>query len=714
MATVLPHPIFIATNLLMKKLYTVLCFSFLIASANASINFWTGSEISNNWNDPANWANGVPTVNDTVFFDGVDATVNVNINPNIAGLHIINNSTVVFSSGAVTLITIGNVNVSGLTVFRIGAGSSLTLEGTTATRGVSIQTYGNFTTTNAVVEGTLILGAFTCTWNVNAFPSSFCTTTITGTVRVLATNTGSVMNGGLSNGNPGTVSFTNGALLDWQRSGGSAPNAHYTNGSLINVTGIAGTNMNFNSSARFDGLLVWNCAGQTVSGSAALLLPSGNTVMDSVRIVNTGSGSVRMSTNPNGYTINSLEVNGGTLELAAPNSNINNLRDTITSQFKITGGTVYGNATFNFDNLGSAYPNTLIVKGNFIMTGGTLDFTNRTAGNAPGGAFLMQVKGDALQTGGRIKATKGFDGQNALEMNGSTEQNLALSNITDTISLVINNTQGVSLQNNLLLPYKLHLQNGWLQLNEYNASIAAARITQAIATPLPCVVTNGTGKLTVSNVSGSQLFPVSPFAQGYNAVTITNSAVSPKNYSVRVAYGIEPAAGIDALKVINRTWNISAGVPVTDGSTSFVFNYADSERVAGSTLDPAAEMQAGHFTGTWIYDPAIAAVPAGGPVQFTVGPFAPSGLDSSFIIGNSGFIASSGTTYTFIGNGNWDVPSNWSGNTIPPNPLPAGSQIIIDPAGDCILNVQQVISQGASLRVNNNKNLLLPGNLTVQ
>lgn len=698
----------------MKKLYSFLCCSILFFSSYATVNFWTGSEQSNNWSDPSNWANGVPSINDTVFFDGVTASVNVNVNPNIAGLQIINNSTVVFSSSATTLITIGNLNVSGLTVFRIGAGSSLTLEGTIATRGVSIQTFGNFTTTNAVIDGTLILGVFTCTWNVNSFPASFCTTSISGTVRVAAGNTGSVMNGSISNGNPGTVSFLGGSVLDWQRSGGSAPNAHFTNGSLISVKGIAGTNMNFNSSARFDGLLVWDCAAQTVSGSSALLLPSSNTVMDSVRIVNTGTGSLRMSTNPNGYTINSLEVNGGRLELAAPNSNTNNLKDTITNEFKITGGTVLGNATFNFDNLGSAYPNTLIVKGSFVMTGGTLDFTNRTAGNAPGGAFLMQVRGNVSQTGGSIKATKGFDGQNALEMNGSSLQNLALSNMSDTISLVVNNTQGISLQNNLLLPFKLQLQNGWLQLNQFNASVAAGRILQTAVSPLPAIVTNGTGKLTVTNVTGSQLFPVAPFAAGYNAVTLNNSSAAPKNYSLRVAYGIEPGGSIDVLKTINRTWNISAGVPVTDQTTSIVFNYADSERVAGSTVDPAAAMVPGHFTSGWIYDPSTSIVPSGGPVQFSAGPFTPASLDSSFVIGNAGFIIVNTAVYTFTGNGNWSEASNWAGNIVPPNPLPAGNEIIIDPTGECILNVQQVISQGASLKVNNNKNLLLPGNLTIQ
>ncbi len=74
--------------------------------------------------------------------------------------------------------------------------------------------------------------------------------------------------------------------------------------------------------------------------------------------------------------------------------------------------------------------------------------------------------------------------------------------------------------------------------------------------------------------------------------------------------------------------------------------------------------------------------------------------------------------YTFTGNGNWDVPANWSNNTIPPSTLPSGAEIIIDPVanGECVLNVAvtQVISAGAKLNVKTNKNFKIPGNLIVE
>ena len=77
--------------------------------------------------------------------------------------------------------------------------------------------------------------------------------------------------------------------------------------------------------------------------------------------------------------------------------------------------------------------------------------------------------------------------------------------------------------------------------------------------------------------------------------------------------------------------------------------------------------------------------------------------------------SSSNNTYTFIGNGNWNVASNWSNNTIPPAILPSGDQVIINPIanGACILNTAQIISNGASMSVAAGKNFILMGNLIV-
>lgn len=73
------------------------------------------------------------------------------------------------------------------------------------------------------------------------------------------------------------------------------------------------------------------------------------------------------------------------------------------------------------------------------------------------------------------------------------------------------------------------------------------------------------------------------------------------------------------------------------------------------------------------------------------------------------------TVYTFTGNGNWSVPSNWMYNIVPPNPLPSGSTINIAsaPGDSCVLNFQQTIPQGASLIISTGANLVLSDSITI-
>jgi len=80
-------------------------------------------------------------------------------------------------------------------------------------------------------------------------------------------------------------------------------------------------------------------------------------------------------------------------------------------------------------------------------------------------------------------------------------------------------------------------------------------------------------------------------------------------------------------------------------------------------------------------------------------------IKDTLVIGNS--------TYTFTGNGKWDIASNWMNNQIPPAVLPSGSTIIIDPieGGKCLLNTTQIVRSGATFTVNPGKILEVPGSL---
>jgi hypothetical protein len=61
-------------------------------------------------------------------------------------------------------------------------------------------------------------------------------------------------------------------------------------------------------------------------------------------------------------------------------------------------------------------------------------------------------------------------------------------------------------------------------------------------------------------------------------------------------------------------------------------------------------------------------------------------------------------TYTFTGNGNWDIPSNWLNNKVPPDTITAGQHIIINPVlnGACILNKPLTVRLGGKITVEAN------------
>ncbi|MGG9971707.1 right-handed parallel beta-helix repeat-containing protein [Ferruginibacter sp. SUN002] len=67
----------------------------------------------------------------------------------------------------------------------------------------------------------------------------------------------------------------------------------------------------------------------------------------------------------------------------------------------------------------------------------------------------------------------------------------------------------------------------------------------------------------------------------------------------------------------------------------------------------------------------------------------------------------SSPTYTFIGNGDWDVSDNWMDGFIPPVYTPVNSIVTIDPivSGECILNKEQHIADNAQLIVVSGKKL---------
>lgn len=67
--------------------------------------------------------------------------------------------------------------------------------------------------------------------------------------------------------------------------------------------------------------------------------------------------------------------------------------------------------------------------------------------------------------------------------------------------------------------------------------------------------------------------------------------------------------------------------------------------------------------------------------------------------------------YIFTGDGQWNIPGNWNNNTVAPTNVPAGTEVIINPSGQCIQNGNLTTQNGGKITVNPAKTLQVQGDL---
>jgi len=465
----------------MKKVILFLGFVVLmnVLYAQPNTKHWNGT-IGNNWSDGSKWLPaGIPAATDTVVFSSGNPC-NLDISPTIASLRAMGGAggggSIVNSTPQT--ITINNNSdpspvlfVAALTNLTIGNGGI----------GIAITTYGGGSViNNAQIQGSLNL-ASASSWTISN-GSSITNVDISGTVGAYA-HTGPLFVGSTIS----TLRFQSGSSLLWAvgTDGGIIPDADYQDGSTINITGITSTMVAFSGSSNYNGLVIWNCASQTItlSGALATLLPLSSMSMDSIRVMNTGAGTLRLATQPNGYSIGQLEVQGGTLEMGAPI--IASGTGTIRTDLKVTGGTLIGNATYTGDGA-TATPLTITVNGYLTITGGVFNLTNRSTVVGSTGAFQLIATSNVQQIAGSITASSDFSPLNYISLNGSlVVQDLSMVTFSGPIQLIINNPLGVTLSSNLSIP----------------AAPAALNLTSGILTPI------GTNLLTME--AGSQVLNAS-------------------------------------------------------------------------------------------------------------------------------------------------------------------------------------------------------------
>ncbi|MFZ1451528.1 MAG: hypothetical protein WAT20_02440 [Ferruginibacter sp.] len=617
-------------------------FFLLLQPSFAAVKTWNGGA-AGSWTNAANWSPaGVPVVatnpllGDDIIFDGSLAAIvtitdyPAQVNTDFWGqLSLINNVTVNLSSGSNTYMYCGNGVI-------VNAGCRLNIGATTST-------FFEFGNKKALINSCLIYGTLEMQGTGTDATNNrkvFSNITTSGSTKIFGKLIMSAPAAQLAGASQFSFSIENGGEMQWARDGYTLPGLTCQDGGIVNITGIITAPLIFNNFGAYLGLIIWNCPSQT--GFNIPVVPSVGLIfnVDSVRIVNTGSGSACLGLSPC-FAVGHLEVQGGIMNLGSPTAAISGacVNTRINTDLKLTGGTLIGNATFSGDGI-AAHPYTLPIQRDLIITGGTFNLTNRPTGLTPGGAMQLNVSRNISQSGGNVFATSSFGSQNNINMNGFGSQTLELDNMTD-IGLTVSNNSillGVTLADHISIASScaFTLNKGYVKLDNYTLTVPANRFFQNVFSPMPKIVTNGFGKLKLTGITASstKVFPVAPFAvNSYDPVTITTTAGATTNdYSVRVQRGIASGA-MYSFKVMNRTWTINGASTIIANTVGLTYQYNDTAKQA--LCLPAAGMEEGHFAGgVWNVDPAATLITPAGSNPYTVGPFYPNSIDSSFAIGN--------------------------------------------------------------------------------
>jgi hypothetical protein len=565
----------------MKQFSFLLFFTIAVLVTHAqTVTTWQGPSTGGSWTDAANWDNGVPTAAATeIIFDGSLSTLTsgvititdvqqTNANFSYDKLRVINNATVTLSSSSATYLYLDvSADIEAGSRLNVGAGT-----GNLFIVGGTLSTIFN-------IDGTLDLqgqGIGNSTRTAFEPTTSFFGTALT-TIRGTLIMSGKVAV--ISQSTASNFIVENGGTLNITRDGGTVPNGNYKDGSLIKVEGVVNTGTGF-VAATYNGVIEWNCPGQTVSGASAILLPASSfNTIDSLVINNTGSGkSVRLATNPAGYYVKNIIVNSGTLEFGSPTgSGIYTAKvDNITQN----GGILIGNApgVTGFDN--AFAPDTISVTGSFIQNGGTFDFSTRTPNNStPDASCVLQVAGN-VKIGGTVKLSQAATAKAcALVFNGNSTQNFEITNtgvFINKIKTVLNNTSpvtGVNAISNITVPDSLVFKLGYFFLNNFNLTnpLPVLPVTNPFQTH---VVTNGAGFFIQKKVKLAAVgIPIGASTTSVNPLIIGLTSVDSLDIAAKVDIGIAPAIAFPA-RAVNRTWSIKP-LGILPSNLAISFGYSD-------------------------------------------------------------------------------------------------------------------------------------------
>ncbi len=472
-------------------------------------------------------------------------------------------------------------------------------------------TYTVPTTYGATSAGNWNTGA---TWAHGSVPASGSAVTIAANV---------TLDGAATVGN---ITINNGATLD-----GSTNTLTVNNGSTFTNNGtftantgkiaFAGTGtvsgtvvfndvdisngVNFGSASTVNGILQLLTGGYVSTnaptyGSSSTLKYNLNATYNRSAEWKTASGA--------GYPAN-VQLSNNTILVPGGNANTGSVLNCAGNLTIDAGSAIYMDYSTNDMTV------PLIIGGNLVMSG------NLSASDASGGD--IKVAGNWTRTG--TFAPKG----RAVFFNGTGSQTITATSGETFDYVIVDKAAGnLILANNATCNQTLTLTTCNIVLGSNNLLLTTGASGGSTSTH---VVTNGAGKVTISNFTGSKTFPVGPTTAIY-APVIVNNNVSARDFSVNV--GTTVTSPTDANKVVNLQWDITP----SNGSgndANLTFQWPASSQAPGFVFSAGTVLQMGHYnTGTSSWDYAKTGTISGSdPYTVTGNNFTSF---SPFAVGSSG------------------------------------------------------------------------------
>ncbi len=233
---------------------------------------------------------------------------------------------------------------------------------------------------------------------------------------------------------------------------------------------------------------------------------------------------------------------------------------------------------------------TTTVKGNYMQEGGVFNLASQPNNNT------VYVKKDFIQTGGSITETAA--GLPGIELNGNSNQNIQLAgSINNSVNFTINNTAGVTLLNNLSLPYNLNLINGMVNSNSFLITLLAGCNLQADSTTNNSFIS---GPLRKEGLLAAKYF-LFPVGKGNTQRWLELKNVTG-NYTVEF-FKTDPATlasmvgtGIHHISSIEY-WSVNAdATPAPMAAVELSFDNVNSGGVTDMTALRVSQLLAGLWT----------------------------------------------------------------------------------------------------------------------